>query len=253
MTREEAKQILILYRSGAPETEDPSLAEALQLCEQDAELKVWFEAQSSFNGLMRNRFRQIRVPEGLQQQILAERQVHEQPTSSSPVVRRVFAGVLAAAAVAFLVITQWKHNSEDTGFPIFQRVMVGEALLSYGMDLNSESMEQIRSYLKQRGAISDFTLPPALEKAKVVGCVAKQWQGKPVSMICFRSGKPLPTGQSSDLWLFVTASSSMDREPKSPRPLLQQVNVASAASWSAGGKTYFLAIDGDQEMLKKYL
>jgi hypothetical protein len=252
MTTQEAKEILALYRPGISDPEDPAFAEALRRCEEDSELREWFENYTATNDILRQRFKEISVPEGFHQQILAERPLTKPLWNTSPLSRRVAAGIVAAAAVTFLVVTQWNFSSTDTGFSTYKTYMVGEALRSYGMEFVSENPEQIRHFLKNRNAISDYTLPEGLRNARMVGCVAKTWQGRPVSMICFRSGKPLPPGQSSDVWLFVTEARSVPGAPAS-KPIFEKLSITTAASWTQGGKNYLLAVDGNLEMLKKFL
>ncbi|MBC8094521.1 MAG: hypothetical protein H7Y43_01795 [Akkermansiaceae bacterium] len=252
MTTREAKEILLLYRPGTADSEDSSFTQALQLCEQDEELKAWFEAHCSVYQSLRGSLKQMPVPEGLKEQILAERIVKVPTFWNAPKQRVVMAG-LTVAAVAILLLFQWLPPAQETGYPGFRDRMISKALRSYRMDLETENPERVRAYLAEQKAISNYELPQGLQRAKMTGCAATTWQGKPVSMICFHSGKPLRPGQTSDLWLFIAESTSVPDAHPGATPRTEQVHTVTAASWSDKGKTYVLAIEGDAETLKKYL
>jgi hypothetical protein len=252
MTTQAAKQILSLYRPGTADAEDTTFAEALQLCEQDAELRLWFEDHCLVYESLRAKLKQITVPEGFKEQIVAERKVHAPGFwTRRPV--RIATATMALAVASMLLFFQWRTPGEDTSFAGFRERMISKALRSYGMDLETDSPDRVRALLAERKAIADYVLPPGLQKARLTGCLVTTWQGKPVSAICYQSGKPLLRGQSSDLWLFVTESSSVPGAPRNSSPSIQTFNTVTAASWSHAGKTYVLAIDGDEASLRKYL
>ncbi|HLP77542.1 MAG TPA: hypothetical protein VK327_11565 [Candidatus Paceibacterota bacterium] len=252
MTIREAKEVLSLYRPGTADAEDDSFAEALRLCEQDAELRSWFEDRCGVYQALRTKLRRIPVPEGLQEQILAERKINT-PTFWRQPRHRVLTASFAVVVASIFLILQWHHPEENTGVPGFRERMINRALRSYGMDLESENLQQVRNFLAERKSVSDYSLPPGLQTAKLVGCVVTTWQGKPVSMICFKSGRPLSHAQKSDLWLFVAENSSVSVVPTSSKPRFDTIRNATAATWSEKGKTYVLAVEGDVETLKRFL
>jgi hypothetical protein len=254
MTTEEAKQMLVLYRPNTADQEDPDFAEALRLCEEDAALRHWFEEHCSVYQSIRQKLKHVAVPEGLAEQIIAERKVSRPGFWDVPAVKTVIAGIAAVAAICLLIL-QWLPARENTGFSGFRDRMLSTALRNYAMDLSTQNMTDVRAYLQQHGAISDFEVPSALNNAELVGCVATTWQGKPVSMICFRSHHPLNPQKTSDLWLFVTDKSSVRSIPITSKPVLEQLQSwnVTTASWIENGKAYLLAIEGEEELLKQYL
>jgi hypothetical protein len=72
-------------------------------------------------------------------------------------------------------------------------------------------------------------------------------------MICFKTGRPLTSGQSSDLWFFIIEQATLPDAPKTATPQIATVNQVTTASWTRQGKTYLLAIEGDEALLRKYL
>jgi hypothetical protein len=256
MTYSEAKEVLKLYRPGTADADDPEFAEALAQCERDAELKKWFGEHCALYSAMRAKFKQIAVPEGLKEQIIAERKVH---TGTVPMWQKAVLAVGAVAAIAlifFQISTNWKPK-EPTDFAHFSEYIVGNTLRGYNsMDTNTSNLDAIRQFLAQTNDIADYDLPVNLQKnAQPAGCVATKWQGKKVSMICFQTGRPLKPNRPSDLWLFVIDRSSATDSPTSAKPMYKQGPEPGVitASWTVGNRSYVLATEGDQKFLEQFL
>lgn len=251
MTEQEAKEILRFYRPGTADSEDQDFERALQLCEERPELKAWFEDHCAVYMALRSRMKQVPVPEGLAQQIIAEREIQTTRRPSARPVRAVVAVMAIIVTIAAAVFL--RVPAEDIGFVGFRERMISTALRSYGMDLQSENLDRIRTFLLENGAIADYRLPDGLRDAKPIGCVATTWQGQPVSMICFRSSKPLVAGRISDVWLFVTDPKSVPGAPRRVAPEFFTFNNTTAAAWTEGGRTYLLAVEGDRGFLERFL
>src|SRR4029453_5025415 len=98
MNRHEAQEVLLFYRPGTGDAQDPELAAALEWVERDPELAKWFEENCALHEAIRAKFQQISVPAGLKEQILSEQRVRDITVWwRRPV-------VLAAAAVAALLL-----------------------------------------------------------------------------------------------------------------------------------------------------
>jgi len=96
-------------------------------------------------------------------------------------------------------------------------------------------------------------LPAALQKVAPTGCAVEGWQDKKVSMICFRTGKPLPPGQQSDMWLFVVDRASLKNAPASRSPQFTMVNRLITATWTEGDKVYLLGTEGNEPAIQQFL
>jgi hypothetical protein len=131
--------------------------------------------------------------------------------------------------------------------------MTRVALSLYGMDLMTNDPAPIRAYLAQKHSPADFVLSAPLQQATLTGCAVEDWQGSKVTMICFRTGKPLPPGAASDLWLFVVDRAAVNNAPAGATPQLAKVNRLITASWTEGDKLYFLGTEGEAAALKPYL
>jgi hypothetical protein len=261
MNSEQAKNILALFRPGTADRNDPGFQAALESArpyappaqgqdKPDPALARWFQDHCSSYLSIRDKFVNIPVPQGLEEKILAgvppyDRRVVEFPT-------RVF---LRAAAVLVLCVAVaalfWRSHGRQDDFRIYRSRMARTALQSYGM-VKSHDLQMINLFFAAHDAPADYVLPEGIARARPVGCAVVQWQGRPVSMLCFRSGQPLPPGQESDLWLFVVDKSSVRNGPPARPPVIAQVNRLTTAAWSQDGKTYILAGAGDEEFLRKY-
>jgi hypothetical protein len=253
MTKEQAKQVLQLYRPGSADAGDPEFAEALKLCERDAELKEWFGSHCALYTALRSKFKRIAVPEGLKEQIIAERQAHR-PT---PLWQK--AVLLAGACAALALMASWLFQNitprERHDFAAYRNYMGSFAARAYSMDDLTNNLDQIRLFLADKKAIADYVLPENLKKnASAAGCVSTKWQGQNVSMICFQSGRPLPPGQQSDLWLFISDRTIAKDAPAVATPRVEKSNGFVTASWTVGNRTYVLATEGnDKQLLGKFL
>jgi hypothetical protein len=253
----DAKTILLLYRPGTADAEDPQIAGALALAKREPELARWLEEHCARQEALRAKFRQITVPAGLKEQIISE-QAARAMTVSRQRRNTVFAAVAAMAAVAILLIvlsSSWlpRRPNNDNTLAIYQNQMVRIALNGYQMDLTTNNSEPIRAYLALKQAPSDYVLPAALQKAAITGCAVEGWQNVKVSMICFRTGRPLPPNQSSDLWLFVVDRASVKDAPEIGQPRFAAVKGLITAAWAQGDKVYLLGTEGDESTIRKFL
>ncbi|MGD1089138.1 MAG: hypothetical protein ABR955_10500 [Verrucomicrobiota bacterium] len=250
MNREEARNILLLYRPETADAGDPQIAGALALAKSDPELARWLDEHCARQNALRMKFRQIAAPAGLKEQIISERVAHERFIFWRR--KAVFAAV--TVVVAFVILAPlWFHSRADDTFAIYRSRMVSAALRGYAMDLAANNPAQIRAYLAQNHAPADYVLPAPLEKVAVTGCAIESWQDVKVSMICFHTGKPLPPGEQGDLWLFVIDRASVKNAPPAGPPQLARVNDLITAVWAQGDKLYLLGTEGDEQTIRRLL
>jgi uncharacterized membrane protein YbaN (DUF454 family) len=250
VNREEAKNILLLYRPETADAGDPHTAEALALAKRDPELARWLDEHYVRQNALRTKFRQITVPTGLKEQIISEQAAHERM-----IFWRQKVVLAAAATVAAIIILAplWFHSRTDDTLAIYRSRMVSTALRGYAMDLATNNPAQIRAYLAQNHAPANFILPAALQQIAVTGCAIQHWQGAPVSMICFHTGKPPASDEPGDLWLFVIDRTSVKTAPAGVSPEFFKVNRLITAMWTQGDKLYLLGTEGDEQTIRQYL
>ncbi|HEX5218079.1 MAG TPA: hypothetical protein VFZ59_00805 [Verrucomicrobiae bacterium] len=251
MTTQEAKTVLLAYRPWADDAPDRETAEAIALCQQDAQLKEWFEKHCTTQTTLRDKFRGITTPDGLQQQILSEYQSYTAPTWKR---RPALVATVAAAVLLIAVTSLWfslRPPTQNTGLAAYRNRMVREVVKSYKMDLETNDAAEIRTYLAQHQSPANYVLPQKLERTPTVGCGALSWQGQPVSMVCFRTEKPLPPGAKSDLFLFVMDDQDLLNVPETDRPVFANVSTMATATWKADGKVYLLAAPDSAELKQR--
>jgi hypothetical protein len=251
VNRDQARTILLLYRPGTADAGDPEVAEALALAKQDPELARWLAEHCARQEAVRAGFRKITAPAGLKEQIISE-----QAAKAIIGIRRKRAVLAAMAVVAVLAVLVpfWlrQRTSLDT-YEFYRGRMASIALRGYGMDLVTNNPISVRAYLAQNHAPADYVLPAPLEKTTVSGCAIQDWQGTKVAMVCFRTGKPLPPGEQSDLWLFVIDRSRVKDAPPAGSRQIVQVSRLRMMTWTEGDKLYVLGMEGDEQTLRQYL
>jgi len=254
---QEAKQILLLYRP-AVDREDPDFAEALALTNADLELNTWFKQHCAFQNAARAAFNDIPIPEGLKEQILSERKAHLTLTSR----RRALVAACAVVVIAFCGVLSFRtifppKPTLDYSFANFHTNMIGVIIRYPVMDIPTNNVQAIRSYLAQHGQ-SNLVSTPAVDKIvqmpNIAGTGGKKldWQDKPVAMICLNSGRNADP-KKPDLFLFVVDNGSITGPPPGPTPVITQDRKGIVSgSWTSGNKTYILAGLGDKDFLKQY-
>lgn len=252
MTGEQAKEILIAYRPGVDDATDPEVVAALALCRTDAALDEWFKNHCARQNVLREKFRGLTAPEGLRQQILSEFKAHiPQPWWR----RRAVVGALACLVIGIAVASIWQTvgpvGGEDLSFNGYRQRMVRTTLRAYGMDLETNDVAQVRAYLAAKRAPADFEMPPALAQTATVGCGVLAWQGRPVTMVCFQTGKPLEPGNKSDLFLFVIAKKDLRDVGCIEEKQFAKVSELATASWCSGDKVYVLAAFSEADLKQR--
>lgn len=249
MNKQQAREILKLFRPGTEDEADSFFAEARQLAKTDPELAGWHQEQCEAYLALRRKLQAVPVPPTLKARLFQERKIHR------PRFRSLGPVLAVAAAVVLLVgvLSMFgAFHSPANSFAAYRKRMTETALRTYTMVPMADA-DQIRKFLQANNAPADYSLPAGIKNAAVVGCAVSSWQGHPVSMLCFKTGRPLPPGDQSDLWLFVADRSAFPKAPPPGAPVFGRLNKARTASWSDDKKTYLLAVVGNEELLGKFL
>src|SRR5688572_7791077 len=151
MTRREAQEILLACRPGREDLADPQVAAALELTRTDPALREWYEKHRAWDAAVRQGLGSIPVPADLKYAILTGERIVPGPAHWWQ--RR---GVLvAAAAILVFLITLGvlflNRGKSTNSFAQFRRSMIGTALREYRMDLQTNDMREIRTFLGRRG------------------------------------------------------------------------------------------------------
>ncbi len=244
MNPSEARQTLLLYRSGKDAAADPQMAAVLELARRDPELGQWFAQHCAVQAALRAKFQQIAIPADLKARLLAgnKKILHPRFAWLQPVLWALAASIVLVCALAGF----WLKPTAPDPLAQFQARMVGSALREYRMDLVTNDMRQVRQLMAKGGAPADYAVTPGLEKLSLTGGGILRWQNHPVAMVCF------DRGDNQMLFLFVLSRAAFPNPP-SETPRLAKVNQLLTASWSSGDKTYVLAGPEEADFVRKYL
>jgi len=254
VTIHEAREILMLFRPWTADADNPAFAEALALAREDAGLRIWFERHCATQQEIREQFQRVAAPADLRRRILSEHAPRQKVIWwLQPVPLAAAAAVLLLGVLTAVWFNRPGPPPTETSLAAYRSRVVRTVLRTYTMDLEANDLAQIRSFLAAHSAHADYSMPDGLRHAPTTGCGVLTWQGKKVAMICFRSGKPLPPPEMSDLFLFVIDRDAVADAPGGASRQFQQVSRLATASWSAGSKVYVLAVEGDEALLRKFL
>jgi hypothetical protein len=239
MTPEEAKLVLLRFRSFELDGGDPEARKALELCEADPELKRWFEEQHRFNQDAARALRGIPVPAELKREILESRKILK-PTWNW----RVLAIAASLALILGGLIFWTARPRRDNSFADFRERMLSFAIRQYSMDILTNDQQAVRAYLARSGAPADFPLPNGLASRPAKGGGALSWENHPVGMLCFAGPK------NETLFLFVMDATAVRGAPKTPVEF-GRFHRLETAEWSEQGKVFVLAAEIGQPLLKE--
>lgn len=155
MTPGQAKQILLIYRPGTVDADDPEIAEALTLVRSDPELSRWFDEHCATQNALRNKFRQIALPAGLREQIISEHTARMKAASRREKIVGAVAVAAILVAVALMATFYLPHNNGPR--PVantlanYEGQMMGAARSGYYMTAMT-NLDQVHSWLAQNQA-----------------------------------------------------------------------------------------------------
>ncbi len=243
MNRDEAKQILLLYRPGTADAEDPQIVAAMELARRDAELGAWFNEQVQFHRFIRGKLRAIEVPPHLKAMLLARSAIiAPQPWWARPVSAIWLGTAAVVCGIILSVALLWPRPGISLQFADFQERMVSEVQRQYVMDWKTSDMTQLRASIAAHGGQADYGVPPGLARLKLTGGGVLKWQSNPVSMLCF------DRGEGRMLFLFVMKRDAVKHPPPVRNPELGVVHNFMTASWTSGDNAYVLAGEGEKDL-----
>ncbi len=245
MISSDAKRILRIYRPGCDDGADDQIADALELARGNMEMQRWLHQHNQVYVAMRDKFRSIPVPQDLKDRILADSKI-VRPTFWT---NNLWARAAAIALFIGVTISLMYVATDRQGinhFGDFRARMVRSAQREYTMELLTDNLSQVRRWMADHGAPSDFLLPDGLARLNLTGGGVLHWRNQPVTMVCF------DRGDKKMLFLFVMNSAAV-KDPPAAIPQVSRVSRLESASWTKGDKTYVLAGPEEQNFSSKYL
>lgn len=231
MNREEARQLLEVFRSGGADMTDPKFMEALAVLERDPELNRQFDEQRRFDMQVTAALRSaIPVPPDLRAVILAG---HKPRRPALWVDWRAPVAVAAGVAAIFLAVgTLFAQRTPK--FTDFRTQLINEAWDgSVHLELESSDPRAIQSWLAGQKVKSEFSLPAGLKDVRLLGCRIVEVDGARVPMLCMADGV-------KHLHLFVVDGVQLAQLPPDNIPDFEKCGSWKTASWRRGDTTYVL-------------
>lgn len=255
MDNEQAKLILHAYRPSGEDADDPFFSKALEQARVDPELAKWFAEQRAFDEAMRKALQERIPPAGLRDSILLARKISTLPRQQlsrpfwqRPGVMALAASIFVLFAVAVLIRPGLEHYF---GHPMTVTAFTKQVLdLKERVSLGkmSSNPAELRAWLAERGAPSDFELPRGLRDAHGLGCQSYTIDGVKVSLLCFM------LGEDQFAHLFVVDSDALKDAAPNASPVIRTEGGIALATWTSGGKSYVLTgINVSEEMLRKLI
>jgi len=124
MTTSEAKQILLLYR-GAADDSDPQFHTALDYAKSDPELGKWLREQTNCYDAIRAKLRGIETPPGLSEKIVRNRPIPF-PSDWSRIAQLAAAILISATVTALLM--KWSERRHGSVVGAQEITVTGEVL-----------------------------------------------------------------------------------------------------------------------------
>ena len=201
--------------------------------ENDPELEQFRKQSAEFNARVHQALAEIPVPSNLREQILARSKIV--PVRGWRQHQHRLAMAAGFVLLGALAILWMRPPREDTTYVGFRSRMVAFAVRQYSMDLHTNQLAAVKSYLARNGAPADFTLPAGLAASPVVGGAKLSWQGKPVGMVCFTA----TSGQT----LYMFAIDSANAPGAGATLETSKEKNLSSVTWQSAGRTFLLAGD----------
>jgi hypothetical protein len=244
MTREEAKEILAVYRPGTDDQHDPIFAEALALAHSDPVLTAWLEESTTFDRQLRSALGHVTAPPNLRDAILAERKIiRPHPWWH----RKLSAREMAAAAAIVLAVSLavfWLAQ-RPVRFDDFRREIADQSWGSAPhVELKTDKLADVHGFLRAQHLSTDFALPSTLAESEIRGCSVMHWHGREIPVLCFSS-------KGQHLHLAIVERSLFPDAP-SNSPQTDRWEAWRTASWSKDNHTYLLTGLSTPAFVKKF-
>lgn len=267
MDRAEAQNILQLCRPGnESDRQDPLIAEALTMLENDAELRVWFEEQQAFDAEIAAQLEAVTPPEDLKASILAGMRAHrvhvESPKENAEVIvktsaawwRNPWVGIAALFVFMMVIISAPKgtHNQQLAqngpalgGLPpvipfLSEKI---DGLKTWQFDQRNNDPAQLQTYLSSTGSPSP-SLCDRLANTPSIGCVTFNYNGTKLSMICFKDAQ---------VYHLITAEKAGFPDTLSTQPQIFELNNKAFKIWVEGEQINILTIKGTKNDIPEFI
>ncbi len=245
MDNSQARALLGLWRRPEDNDADPQLAEARQLSENDHALRQHWLDERQLDQAIAGKLEATSIPADLRARLLESRTVvrHRGFRWS-----RALAYAAAAVVVLGVFFSSWRGPFQpNVSLADYRDEMVGFIRIAPNLAMETHDLSHIQSWLAQKGNFSALTVPSHLQKMEPLGCRMLRFRGSDVALICFRRES------DSLVHLFVVDRKTFPRLRSSHDPIMGINGSWRTATWEKDGKVYLLTVQGDEDLLRRYL
>ena len=247
MTIEEAKFILQAYRPDGQDASLPEFREALQLVDQNLELKTWFEQERAIDHVLAEKLSAERPPEDLLSSILVSNKVVQPaPTAWTGSLIKWAVAVFLVGAILFTAI-QNNRSADDLAY-FRSEIMAHLNVIGHSFDHESNRFSDLKAWLDTNGVAPLQTEPiRRLTDLPTYGCKVMDWNGQKVTLICFR------LADFRSVHLFVFHDMKMAHPEQHLEPSWQESDGWTTVGWTQNSDLFMLAGKIPKQDLRQYL
>ncbi len=214
MTPKEAKALLGATRPGdegvATEPEDGDVRAAFELLREDASLDVWYREECSLDEAIGARLRDALAapPDSLRESLIAGMAAIQSPAPAHPSGTRgallrgwvaAAAGILVLGVVGLSLRDAWFSPEAGTAQPTPLLGKSGAEFVSFRKSMSDYANGKIKLSMKDEDtvALAEWvasnsgpifeSLPDKMNALSGIGCTVIDWDGRKVSLFCFRN------------------------------------------------------------------
>lgn len=248
MNRTEAQFILGACPPGPLPPNDPQVAEALALAEQDPELAAWLRDTRAFDAAVAAKLRAVEPPAELRAALLAGRRL-SRPAMPAFWRRPQWLALAALLVLCVGLAAVWlgRGVTDASGFRTAAARFLSEEW-QHDFDLPERSFPNIRTWLAAQPGAIQVEAPPQLAAQRTYGCKVWEWRGRRATLVCFVAG----TGDVIHI-VSVDAAQLPANPADGAAPQFARSGEWNTALWSREGRVYVALTTGDAEMLAQNL
>lgn len=268
MKREQARQLLRVFRPGGQDASDPQMAEALRWLKRDPALAREFAGQRRFDhevgAVLRTLADASVVPVDLKAALLAIRlpgatapprseiapapgKIIRPPFWRAPLGQDWRARAAAAAAILLLASASVMifHRPAPLLSDLRQKLIANDWAGDPHLDFHSSDLGVIKTWIANQGFTDGVVLPSALNDLHLQGCRMLYRDGKAIPLLCFGHG-------AKHFHLFVINHANFPDLPTTDAPDFEKCGPWTTASWRFSGSTYVLTGMKNNAFVQKF-
>ncbi len=245
MDKKETRAFLSLCRAGELSTDGPRFQDAKTEAERDPDLARWWARDQELDRIIGEKLQSTPVSAELKARLIRR---HEGVLPMRQTWNRRITLLAAAIVLLAVLFSSWRGPFQPAvSLADYRDEMVGFVKVEPSLELETKQMSSIKEFFEKSGAPMPVAMPKKLQEMEPVGCRTLRFRGKDVSLICFKRS------EGKLLHFLVVDRAALSRLPRRGEREYAAEGEWMTATWTEGGQTYLMAVQGDRAALNKYL